>query len=69
MAARPRYQQPPAYLCELLDLVLGDLQGAAPIVVQVGWDPAWVLPRAAIVAREEPPTPLLIFSEPDHIRA
>jgi hypothetical protein len=62
----PRYEQPlPLELRELLDLVLGDMQGSQPIAVQVGWDPAWVWPGATILGHEHPPCPMLIFGEPD----
>jgi len=53
----PRYEQPPAELRELLDLVLGDLQSSEPIAVQVGWDPHVDGPNGR-------PCPYLIFSEP-----
>lgn len=36
----PRFEPSPTEMLGLLDLVLGDLQGARPIAVQVGWDPA-----------------------------
>ncbi len=39
----PQYEPPPPELCELLDLVLADLQGSEPIAVQIGWDPTMVL--------------------------
>jgi hypothetical protein len=34
-----RYQEPPSELRDLVDLVLGDLQGSEPIAVQVGVGP------------------------------
>ncbi len=60
----PRYDEPPPELRELVDLVLGDLQGHEPIAVQVGWDPSYVSAGAAVPGREEPPSPYLMFSEP-----
>jgi hypothetical protein len=62
----PSYEQPlPAELRELLNLVLGDMQGSEPIALQVGWDPAWVWPGAKLLGHEDPPCAMLIFSEPD----
>jgi hypothetical protein len=64
----PSYEQPlPAELRELLNLVLGDMQGSEPIALQVGWDPAWVWPGPTMPGQdqEDPPCQMLIFSEPD----
>jgi hypothetical protein len=62
----PSYeQQLPVELRELLDLVLGDMQGSQPIAVQVRWDPAWVWPGAKLHGHQDPPCPMLIISEPD----
>jgi hypothetical protein len=63
----PRYEQPPAHLRELLDLVLGDMQASQPIAMQVGWDPAWVWPGPTVPGQEDPPRQMLIFSEPDFL--
>ncbi|MGD1056646.1 MAG: hypothetical protein ABR992_04450 [Solirubrobacteraceae bacterium] len=61
----PRYEQPSACLRELVDLVLGDLQGSDPIPLQVGWEPAYAWPGPVAQGEEEiPPYPMLMISEP-----
>jgi SAM-dependent methyltransferase len=58
-----RFEPLPAYLRDLVDLVLGDLQGSKPVSLRVGWDPTQVFDRDGDGHHMEP-TPMLRFSEP-----